>query len=213
MPTPSGDAPRLTAATAEALRMSDAIIAISADAIISIDESQNIIRFNQGAEDIFRYAADEVLGQPIDLLIPERFRANHGAQVRGFQESPVAARRMGERRQISGLRKGGEEFPAEASISKTRVDDAWIFTVVLRDVSDRLRTEQMQRFLAQAGALLAGSLDPDRTMESVAALAVPVLGDWCIIFLGGDGTPIRRALTVHADPGRAEEMRRLREIP
>src|SRR5687768_2312358 len=126
----------------DALRISDAIIAISADAIISIDENQVITRFNHGAEAIFGYSTEEILGRPIDLLIPERFRPTHPSLVRGFAESPVVARRMGERRQISALRKNGEEFPAEASISKTKLAGNWLFTVVLRDVSDRLRAEQ-----------------------------------------------------------------------
>jgi PAS domain S-box-containing protein len=197
----------------QALRVSDAIIAISADAIISTDEEQRIIRFNYGAESIFGYTVEEVLGEPIEILLPERFRATHREHVDRFRDSPVAARRMGERRPISGLRKNGQEFPAEASISKMSLDDRLIFTVVLRDVTDRLRTEQGQRFLAQAGALLAGSLDADQTLESIASLAVPVLGDWCVVFLGGSDVPLRRALTVHAHHGSTEAMRRLREIP
>ena len=197
----------------QALRVSDAIIAISADAIISTDDAQRIIRFNHGAESIFGYTAEEVIGQPIEILLPERFRATHREHVHRFRDSPVAARRMGERRPISGLRKNGQEFPAEASISKTSLDDRLIFTVVLRDVTDRLRTEQGQRFLAQAGALLASSLDADQTLESIASLAVPVLGDWCVVFLGGSGVPLRRALTVHAHRGNTDAMLRLREIP
>jgi PAS domain S-box-containing protein len=203
----------LSPAEEQALRASDAIIAISADAIISTDADQRIIRFNAGAEEIFGYTAEEIIGRPIDILIPERYRPGHRQHVENFGRSPVAARRMGERRQISGLRRNGEEFPAEASISKTDIGQQRIFTVVLRDVTDRLRAEQAQRFLAQAGALLAGSLDPDRTLESVATLAVPMLGDWCVIFLGGDGVPLRRAQAIHSHPDRAEEMRRLRDIP
>ncbi len=203
----------LSALAQKALSLSDAIITISADAIISTDEQQRIIRFNHGAEEIFGYTAQDILGQPLDILLPERFRATHTEHVRRFGESPVAARRMGERRQISGLRKNGQEFPAEASISKTSLDDQLIYTVVLRDVTDRLRTERGQRFLAQAGALLASSLDADRTLESLASLAVPMLGDWCIMLLGGEGIALRRALTVHANPARADQMQRLRDIP
>jgi PAS domain S-box-containing protein len=197
----------------DALRASDAIIAISADAIISIDESQRVTRFNRGAEEIFGCAAAEMIGQRIEKLIPARFHSTHEQHVRTFAESPVVARRMGERRQISAVRSSGEEFPAEASISKTRVAGEWLFTVVLRDMSERVRAEQTQRFLAQASALLAGSLNAERTLESVAELAVRVLGDWCVIFLGSDGYTFRRAHATHADPARSAQMLRLCEIP
>jgi PAS domain S-box-containing protein len=130
----------------EALRSSEArfagIISISSDAIVSTDEEQRITLFNQGAENVFGYAAEEVLGKPLDLLIPERSRSGHQAQVRGFGDSPVVSRRMGERGRISGRRKSGEVFPADASISKLELGGRRIYTAVLRDVTDRVRGEE-----------------------------------------------------------------------
>lgn len=135
----------------DALRVSEAkfagIVNISADAIISIDADQRIIHFNNGAEEIFGWQAEEMIGQTLDRLIPERFRAGHPHQIRTFAASPIAARRMGERREIAGLRRNGEEFPAEASISKISVGDQRIFTVVLRDVSERKQREETYRRL------------------------------------------------------------------
>lgn len=135
----------------DALRLSEAkfagIVNISADAIISIDSEQRIVHFNNGAEEIFGWQAAEMIGQTLDRLIPERFRAGHPQQIRSFGASPVAARRMGERREIAGLRRSGEEFPAEASISKIIVGDQRIFTVVLRDVSERKQREETYRRL------------------------------------------------------------------
>ncbi len=205
--------PYSSADAAQSLRASDAIIEISADAIISIDAQQRIIRFNHGAEMIFGCRAAELLGRPLEILLPERFRGAHFTHVTQFGEGAVAARRMGERRQIAGLRASGEEFPAEASISRIDVAGERIYTVVLRDISERQRAEQVQRFLAQAGELLAGSLEAERTLESLAQLAVPLLGDWCVIFAPRMGGPVTRVLAVHHDPERASEMQRLREIP
>jgi PAS domain S-box-containing protein len=129
----------------EALRLSEAkfagIISISSDAIVSVDESQRIVFFNRGAEQIFGYQADEALGEPLEMLIPEPLRAGHAGHVRTFGGSPVAARRMGERGQISGRRKNGEIFPADASISRLEVGGTRIYTAVLRDVSERARAE------------------------------------------------------------------------
>jgi signal transduction histidine kinase len=88
------------------------------------------------------------------MLIPPRFRANHEGQVRGFGDGPVAARRMGERGQITGLRKDGEVFPADASISRIEVDGKRIYTAVLRDITERRRAEEA---LAQQAAELARS--------------------------------------------------------
>src|SRR5687767_11573043 len=72
------------------------ILAISSDGIVSIDEAQRIIRFNRGAEEIFGYSAAEVLGEPLERLLPQQFRAGHSRHVEMFGQGPVAARRMGE---------------------------------------------------------------------------------------------------------------------
>jgi PAS domain S-box-containing protein len=129
----------------EALRVSQSrfasILDIADDAIISVDAEQRITLFNQGAERVFGYEASEVLGQPLDLLLPARFAAGHRAHIDAFAHSLESARRMGERREIFGLRKDGHEFPAEASISKIEFGGERIFTVILRDISERKRAE------------------------------------------------------------------------
>ncbi len=138
----------------EALRLSEAkfsgIISIAADAIISVDSSQRITIFNEGAEKIFGYTKDEAIGTPLERLIPERFRASSSRHISpSFAAGRETARIMGERREIFGLRKNGEEFPAEASISKVGLDGSTIFSVVLRDVTYRKSVEQaLQRALA-----------------------------------------------------------------
>src|SRR2546423_4694666 len=133
------------------------IVEIAADAIICMDAFQRITFFNKGAEAIFGYAPEEIIGQRIETLIPERYRANHPRQVAEFGRSEVKARRMGERREIAGLRKSGEEFPAEAAISQVHSGDNVIYAVVLRDVTVRKRFEQREQFLAKAGERLAAS--------------------------------------------------------
>lgn len=113
------------------------IVSIAADAIISIDDTQNIMLFNDGAEVIFGYGRDEVIGRPLSMLLPDEHQSAHGRHVVEFGFGTVASRRMGERREIKGRRKTGETFPAEASISKLVVGGRKIYTAVLRDASER----------------------------------------------------------------------------
>ncbi|MGH7678264.1 MAG: sensor histidine kinase [Gemmatimonadaceae bacterium] len=118
------------------------IVGIAADAIICIDEDQRITLFNDGAENIFGWAADEILGKPIELLLPERFREAHRAHVERFRESPDRARKMGQRREISGIRKNGQEFPAEAAIAKVTMGTAVVYSVVLRDITEQVELQK-----------------------------------------------------------------------
>ncbi len=157
------------------------IVEIAADAVICMDAFQRITFFNKGAEAIFGYTPGEIIGQRIETLIPERYRGNHARQVAEFGRSKVHARRMGERREIAGLRKSGEEFAAEAAISQVHQGDDVIFAVVLRDVSVRKRFEQREQFLAEAGEKLAASFGSSETLHQVARLAVPTISDGCIL--------------------------------
>ncbi|HUG17003.1 MAG TPA: ATP-binding protein [Thermomicrobiales bacterium] len=124
------------------------IVGIAADAIICIDEDQRVTLFNDGAEQIFGWTAGEVIGKPLDMLLPERVRDVHRAHVMRFREAPESARKMGQRQEISGLRKNGEEFPAEAAIAKASMGDAVVFSVVLRDITEQVELrKQLQRAL------------------------------------------------------------------
>jgi PAS domain S-box-containing protein len=129
----------------ERMRVSEAmfagILAIASDAVVTVDAEQRIIFFNKGAEQIFGHRVEDVRGQPLEILIPEHFRPGHAELVRGFGDSPTAARRMGERGQIYGLRSSGEIFPADASISKLEVEGRRIYTAVLRDATERRQVE------------------------------------------------------------------------
>ena len=118
------------------------ILSIADDAIICVDSALKIILFNHGAERVFCWGADEVTGQPLNLLLPQRYHADHGAHIEHFASSQDSARQMAERRVIYAKRKDGSEFPAEASISKLVLADDTIFTVILRDISVRKAHER-----------------------------------------------------------------------
>jgi PAS domain S-box-containing protein len=126
------------------------------DAIIVIDEAQRILQYNAAAEKVFLWPRDAMLGQPLDKLIPERYRGAHKGHVGRFGNTGVTSRRMGDRTVVTGLRANGEEFPIEASISQHREDGVTLFTVILRDISERVRVEEQQ---SRGEARLRGILD------------------------------------------------------
>ena len=136
------------------------IFSIADDAIICVDGSQSIVMFNHGAETIFGYRAEQALGQPLTMLLPQRFQASHHAHVRGFGQGPQNARRMSQRQEIHGLRSDGTEFVAEASISHLEFGGEQLYTVILRDTTERLQREhELQRAKEAAeAATLAKSM-------------------------------------------------------
>lgn len=185
----------------------EGILAIAVDAIITVDEQQRILHFNHGAERLFGYAGSEAIGTPLSRLLPARFRDAHDRHLTDFSTGQEVARRMGERRSIFGLRRDGTEFPAEASISRLELPGRRFFTVVLRDISERLRAEGNQRFLARTGGILATTLDYESTLRSVVHVAIPHLADCCVLDLVDQQGFVRTIASVHEDP---EQTRRLR---
>ena len=188
------------------------IVGIAADAIICMDQRQVVTYFNSGAEAIFGWTAAEIVGQRIEVLIPEKFRQRHEAHVRAFGESGVKARRMGERREIAALRKNGEIFPAEAAISQLHQGSVTVYAVALRDVSVRHRFERRQSFLAEAGERLAATFEMDDTLARIVSLAVPGIADGCIVEARIDAG-YRTDATAHLNPAVAAVIARLKDSP
>lgn len=187
-----------------ALRASEAkfagILEIAADSIISVDDQQRILHFNRGAELAFGYAASEMLGEPLSRLLPERYQHSHGSHVRSFGQSPESSRQMGERREIFGRRRDGSEFPAEASISKLAlVNGGRVYTVLLRDVTERKRQDDGQRRLAAAVAMLGETLEVDATERSIAQLPLPWLGDGALLDVLTGTQQLRRVASETGD--------------
>lgn len=210
------------------------IVSLAVDAIISTDSAYRITLFNAAAERIFGYRADDVLGKPLGMLLPESARAVHQTHLEKFRRSSVPGREMGERGQIWGRRSTGELFPAEASISKIEVGGEILFTAVLRDVTQQRNAEiereallarekeartaaenarQRIAFLARASELLHSSLAYEQTFRALLDLVVPALATYCVIDIVEESGTVRRLHVVHEDPEKQELATRLREYP
>lgn len=123
------------------------LVDLAEDAILSVAADGRVVLFNRGAERTFGYAAAEVLGRPLEALLPDRFRTAHPAQMRAFADGPVDARVMADRRRVFGLRKDGTEFPAEVTISRFREAGEVFLNAIVRDVTDRVRADEAIRAL------------------------------------------------------------------
>lgn len=133
----------LTGKKARMAAISAQIVNLAEDAVVIIDATHVIISFNTGAERMFGYPAKEVIGERLDVLLPERFQLQHDVMVDEFGQTPDLTRAMGQRnRQIYGRRKDGNEFVASAQIM--RVGDAGhrYYAAILRDVSESKKTEE-----------------------------------------------------------------------
>lgn len=117
------------------------IIASAMDAIITVDETQHVILFNAAAEEIFGYSAAEVIGQPLDRFIPARFRNAHLQHIQRFSQSKLINQKMGTLNPLWGVRRNGQEFPIEASVSQMEIAGQKLYTTILRDISQKVQTQ------------------------------------------------------------------------
>ncbi|WP_322047340.1 PAS domain S-box protein [Paraburkholderia sp. J67] len=143
-----------------------AIIRSSMEAIITVDQTQTVVIFNPAAEYVFGLTAMEAIGSPLSRFIPERFRAAHAQHVDQFGVTGVTERQMGrQHRVLYGLRANGEEFPIEASISQIREASGRLYTVMLRDITERLRAENTLKRSREELRELSANLQSVREAE------------------------------------------------
>ena len=191
-----------------------AIVESSDDAIIGKTLAGTITSWNPAAERLYGYTGDDVIGQPISILIPP----DRPDELPGI----LARLRRGERidhYETERVAKDGRRVHVSLSISPVADGDGRIIgaATIARDVTERIRAEperaraaETQRLLADAGALLASSLDYEATLRSVVRLAVPVLADLCIVDILEEDGSIRRMAAAHVDPVKEELVREMR---
>ncbi len=162
-----------------ALRESEAkfrsVMESAIDAIISGDVSGNIRAWNSAASALFQYTEEEVIGRPIELIIPERFRKSHrdGLQ-RVSQGGPSHV--IGKTVELAALRKNGSEFPVELSLATWFLDDQRYFTGIIRDISERKQAEQKFRSVTESAIDAIISADHTGKIVSWNKAATRILG-------------------------------------
>lgn len=180
------------------------------DAIVAVDAQQKIVLFNPAAERMFKRSAEQVVGQPLSLLLPERFKSLHTQHVGDFASSSSASRTMAPQLDIVGIRSDGVEFPIESTISVTHVGGAVQMTAVLRDVSEHRRAEAELRKMNTQLRDLSSSLQEVREQERsrIARELHDELGQQ-LTGLKLDFSWLRTRLKEgrDADPGRVDEMK------
>ncbi len=170
------------------------------DAIITMDGQQRITLFNGAAEKIFGWPRDQVLGQSLDKLMPPRFRSGHAQFVDRFGRTGVTSRRMAGLTVVHGLRADGQEFPLDASISQLDTPQGKLYTVILRDVTERVKAQEERTELAAAAhaireeekARVARELH-DELAQSLTALKMDAI--WVRDRAAQAGTPVADKLT------------------
>lgn len=119
------------------------------DAMVIADQGGNIVFVNGHAERLFGYPRDELMGKPVELLLPARFRAMHQVHRSGYQSAP-RTRPMGLGLDLSGLRRDGAEFPAEISLAPVEVDGQPCVIAAVRDATERRKIEERARLWRKA---------------------------------------------------------------
>jgi PAS domain S-box-containing protein len=194
-------------------------------AIIGLDPGGHILSWNKGAQQITGYAADEIIGRHFSLFYPgESVRA--GRPERALEIASSTGRLEEETWRI---RKGGDQFWASVVLTAVRDERGQLrgFIKIVRDLSERREADANShrlaietaareaaqesqirlKFLADAGAALAESLDHIATLARVARLAVPILADWCAVSVADENGNFRRVAVVHRDPAKRELAR------
>lgn len=170
---------------------------VTDDGVLVHDRDGVILHANASAARMFGYAAADLIGQPLSLLLPERFREGHRGHLEAFVASGSSARPMEQRLPVAGRRRDGSEFAAEVSLARWNDPAGVRLGAIIRDAGAEARERRRDHMAAGAAARLAASLNLDTTMTTLLDLTVPGLADWAILDVVtgptiGEGPILRR---------------------
>jgi PAS domain S-box-containing protein len=188
------------------LRWLAAIVASSDDAIISKNLDGIILSWNEGAERLYGYTAEEIVGRPLALLVPP----DHPDELPAIMERLKRGERI-EHFETVRVSKDGRRIDVSLTISPVKNAEGRIIgaSKIARDITRQKHAQQTTRFLADASATLTELTDYESTLRRVARLAVPQFADWCAVDLQRPDGSIRRLAIVHADPAKVQCAQKL----
>jgi PAS domain S-box-containing protein len=213
--------------TREATGRLSAVVATAVDGIITIDERGTMESANPATERIFGYAAEELIGRDVSVLMPELDRSQHGGNLAAYRATGER-KIIGIARELLGRRSDGTEFPLELAVSESAADGRRFFTGIVRDITERERAQEQERrlvreqgareaaeraerkasFLADVSHLLSSSLELEETLRQIAGFLVPATADWCMIDLVRPSGAVETVQSVAAEPALEEALRR-----
>src|ERR1022692_399653 len=145
MSRPSSNHGQPTPSTMAEVLLSSDLLETLPDAIIAVDRDGTIVQLNSQTESLFGYQREELIGQKVEMLVPDRYRSAHHHHRQSFEETPKT-RRMGANLDLYGRRRNGSEFPVEISLSPVSTDEGIFVLSAIRDISDRKRiAEELRR--------------------------------------------------------------------
>jgi PAS domain S-box-containing protein len=170
------------------------ILETAYDPIVIVNSMGKIEFANHQMKQWFGYGPHELIGRPIELLIPERYHNQHVAYRHQYSRNPVA-RPMGRHLNLLARRKDGSEFPVDISLSPVKTESGVAITAFIRDITELKKVEDQQRFLSETSRILSETVDYLDRVEKIADLVVPKLSDICVVHLFEDGHLVPKALS------------------
>ncbi|HEY0962566.1 MAG TPA: PAS domain S-box protein, partial [Pseudomonadales bacterium] len=175
------------------------------DSILVTDKAGGILMVNEQLTRKFGYRSEELIGKAVEILVPERFRAEHVAK-RGAYASNPSPRPMGTGGDLYGRHKDGSEFPIEVALNPITTPDGLQIHATIRDISDRRKLEERESFLSAFSKTLSETFDYQERLQVAVDLVVPGLADICVLsMLEGDELEYRAF--AFRDPSMRQRLR------
>jgi PAS domain S-box-containing protein len=191
----------------EALRRLATIVQSTDDAVGALDLQGRLTSWNPGAERMYGYSAEEVLGRPMRMFVPDDRQDEAGYLIETLRRGHSVEDFETER-----IRADGARFAVSLTLNPITdaAGEVVGISVVGRDITERRRGEAAKEFLIAASAALDASLDPEQTLRTIVRTAVPQLGELCVIDLLDEDGAFGRAVAAAEDPAVARELEEIR---